>query len=163
RLMKRIMQLMAQFWLYLFWIFYLFFPFDLIPDLIPLIGRLDDLVLLGVIYFYFRHRKNSAFSYDAPGARHRSRSETGNTGRRYQSGQDIPKKEPKDPYSILKIERSATVDQIKHAYRVQAARYHPDKVTHLGEEFQALAKEKFQEIQWAYNELVREPRQTRSG
>ncbi|MCE5244100.1 MAG: DnaJ domain-containing protein [Desulfobacteraceae bacterium] len=57
---------------------------------------------------------------------------------------------------MLGVERSASLEEIKRAYREQANRYHPDKVSHLGEEFQEMAKRKFQEIQWAYEKLAAE-------
>lgn len=72
----------------------------------------------------------------------------------YQAGYQSRRKPSRDPYRILHIDRSATPEAIKRAYREQAARYHPDKVAHLGEEFQAMAKEKFQDIQWAYEQLT---------
>jgi DnaJ-class molecular chaperone len=59
----------------------------------------------------------------------------------------------KDPYEILDVSRNATPEEIKSAYRKKAQRYHPDRVEHLGDEFQQLAKQKFQEIQEAYEIL----------
>jgi uncharacterized membrane protein YkvA (DUF1232 family) len=47
-------------------------------------------------------------------------------------------------------------EEIKSAYRKKAQRYHPDRVVHLGDEFQQLAKQKFQEIQEAYEILLRD-------
>ena len=44
-------------------------------------------------------------------------------------------------------------DILKHAYRLLAGKYHPDKVAHLGDEFKALAEKRFKEIQKAYQEL----------
>jgi DnaJ like chaperone protein len=56
-------------------------------------------------------------------------------------------------YHMLGIEPTATEDEIKKAYRQMAVRYHPDKVIHMGEEFQKGAKEKFQKIQDAYENI----------
>lgn len=56
-------------------------------------------------------------------------------------------------YKILEIETTATDDEIRKAYRRMAMKYHPDKVTHLGEEFQKSAKEKFQKLQKAYENI----------
>ncbi|MFH2144010.1 MAG: DnaJ domain-containing protein [Bacteroidota bacterium] len=60
-------------------------------------------------------------------------------------------------YKILEINKDATIDDIKKAYRKMAMKYHPDKVSHLGEEFQYTAKEKFQKVNQAY-ELIKKER-----
>jgi DnaJ like chaperone protein len=56
-------------------------------------------------------------------------------------------------YHVLGIEPSATEEEIKKAYRQMAIRYHPDKVIHMGEEYQKGAKEKFQAVQEAYEHI----------
>ncbi len=59
-------------------------------------------------------------------------------------------------YKILEIDKSATVDEIKKAYRTMAKKYHPDKVAHLGKEHQIGAEEKFKQVQKAYEQLQKE-------
>lgn len=59
-------------------------------------------------------------------------------------------------YTILEIERNATEDEIKKAYRKMAVKFHPDKVSHLGEDFQRQAKEKFQKVNDAYEKIKKE-------
>jgi len=59
-------------------------------------------------------------------------------------------------YKILEIDKTATVDEIKKAYRKMAKKYHPDKVMHLGEEHQKGAEEKFRQVQEAYEQLQKE-------
>lgn len=56
-------------------------------------------------------------------------------------------------YHILGIESTATEEEIKRAYRQMAIRYHPDKVMQMGEEYQKGAKEKFQKILEAYENI----------
>ena len=59
-----------------------------------------------------------------------------------------------DPYSILGVSPSASMEEICVAYRELIVRYHPDKVSHLGEEFQAIAAEKSRAIIHAYERLT---------
>ena len=59
----------------------------------------------------------------------------------------------KDSYSIFGLEPGATPEEIKKAYRVMASQYHPDKVSHLGNELIEFANNKFTEINAAYDEL----------
>lgn len=59
-------------------------------------------------------------------------------------------------YKILEIDKSATNDEIKAAYRKMVKKYHPDKLRDLGEEHLKGANEKFQSIQNAYEKLKKE-------
>lgn len=59
-------------------------------------------------------------------------------------------------YKILEIEKEASVDEIKKAYRRMAKKYHPDRLQDIGEEHLKVAKEKFQSIQNAYEKLKEE-------
>ena len=59
-------------------------------------------------------------------------------------------------YKILEITKSASVEEIKKAYRKMAKKYHPDKVVHLGKEHQEGAEEKFRQVQKAYEQLQKE-------
>lgn len=59
-------------------------------------------------------------------------------------------------YKVLEIDKTATVDDIKKAYRKMAMKYHPDKVRHLGKEHQEGAEEKFRQVQAAYEQLQKE-------
>jgi len=56
-------------------------------------------------------------------------------------------------YKILEIEPTASDEEVKKAYRNMAQKYHPDKVSYLGEEFQQSAKEKFQKVKEAYEDI----------
>ncbi len=59
-------------------------------------------------------------------------------------------------YKILEIESSGTDEDVKKAYRRMAMKYHPDKVSHLGEDFKKVAHEKFRKVQRAYDQIKKE-------
>jgi len=59
-------------------------------------------------------------------------------------------------YKILEIEKRATDEEVKKAYRRMAMKYHPDKVSHLGEEFRKSAEEKFKKVNEAYEKIKKE-------
>ena len=59
-------------------------------------------------------------------------------------------------YRILEVERSATDEELKKAYRRMALKYHPDKVSHLGEEFRKTAEEKFKAVNEAWDKIKKE-------
>ena len=65
-------------------------------------------------------------------------------------------KNPDSAYKILEIERTATVSEIKSAYRTMAKKYHPDKLQHMDEAYQKGAQEKFTKVQEAYEQLQKE-------
>lgn len=56
-------------------------------------------------------------------------------------------------YKVLGIESNASDDEVKKAYRKMAIKFHPDKVSQMGEEYQKGAKEKFQKIQESYEAI----------
>ena len=56
-------------------------------------------------------------------------------------------------YEILGLAPGASAEEIKSAYRKLSMQYHPDKVTHLGEEFRRVAEEKMKELNEAYQHL----------
>jgi len=54
-------------------------------------------------------------------------------------------------YATLGLEKGADMEEIKKAYRKLSMKYHPDKVGHLGDEFQKIAETKMKEINAAYD------------
>ena len=64
-----------------------------------------------------------------------------------QSGRDI------NPYEVLGLSSGASKDEIRSAYRGLVAKYHPDKVAHLGHEFETIAREKALAINKAFEML----------
>ena len=113
---------------------YIISPYDLFPDFFLGPGWIDDLLLVGGLWWYVGRSKR--FN------RFRARSEE----------KDFSSKS-KSPYEVLGVDKNATAEEIKLAYRKLAGKYHPDKVNHLGDEFKELAEMRFKEIQNAYQEL----------
>ncbi len=58
----------------------------------------------------------------------------------------------KDPYEVLGLQRNATKEEVKHAYRRLAKKYHPDM--NVDNPLADLAEEKFKEIQQAYDDIM---------
>jgi hypothetical protein len=52
---------------------------------------------------------------------------------------------------VLGLEASVTAADVKQAYRILLSKYHPDKVSHLGDEFKRIAEVKTREILEAYD------------
>jgi len=59
----------------------------------------------------------------------------------------------KTHYEHLELPPAATADEIKRSFRALIARYHPDKVQHLGKEFQDMAAQRAAELTEAYRIL----------
>ncbi|MBI4886635.1 MAG: J domain-containing protein [Acidobacteria bacterium] len=57
-------------------------------------------------------------------------------------------------YDLLGVPASASADEIKKAFRHEIAKYHPDKVQHLGSEFQQIAAAKSADLTRAYKTLT---------
>jgi DnaJ like chaperone protein len=138
---------------------YAFCPYDLLPDFFVGVGWIDDIIVLIVLWKMLQRYQKGRSGI----GRDDNRSTQGSAGRQkrtfdgnesFGAGQGSREGfERRDPYEVLGISRSASPDEIKGAYKELANRYHPDKVTHLGEEFQRLAEDRFKEIQEAYQEL----------
>ena len=59
-------------------------------------------------------------------------------------------------YKILEIEKTASNDQVKKAYRTMAKKYHPDRVNTENEAIKRGAEEKFKQVQKAYETIQKE-------
>jgi hypothetical protein len=125
-------------------------PYDFFPDFFVGLGWIDDLIILGLVWWYlFVYRKKRPGLRGYSGRRQGDSRERG--GERAFESQTT---ESRDPYTILGVDRNASSDEVKKAYRRLASKYHPDKVLHLGEEFRELAEKRFKEIQEAFRELT---------
>jgi hypothetical protein len=115
---------------------YVVSPVDLAPDLIPAEGWLDDLIVLGLLCWFLSWIRV-------------------NPGRGFGRRPAEPEAQAgsADPYALLGVDRGASPDEIRTAYRHLVAQYHPDKVSHLGREFQEMAHQKLIAIKEAYEML----------
>ncbi|MEP2936659.1 MAG: TerB family tellurite resistance protein [Gilvibacter sp.] len=59
-------------------------------------------------------------------------------------------------YKILEIDKTATISDIKKAYRTMAKKYHPDKLEHMDAAYRKGAEQKFRKVQEAYESLQKE-------
>ncbi len=59
-------------------------------------------------------------------------------------------------YTILQVDKNASIEEIKKSYRKLCVKYHPDKVASLGEKAQKDAEKKFKEINEAYETIKKE-------
>jgi len=143
--------------IYLILILYVISPYDILPDFFAGLGWIDDLIVLGVLYWYhfiyrrakMRAKYKEAYHQEGEGTKREYYQEE-----QQQKAQTDRRFSRRDPYQILGVEKGTSPNEIKAAYRKLAARYHPDKVNHLGDEFKVLAEKRFKEIQEAYQELV---------
>jgi DnaJ like chaperone protein len=139
-------------------ILYTLNPYDILPDFMIGWGWLDDLVVLGLLgrYLYKLKKKREAFQKyhqsDQNAYGYNNANSDSGKGSRTDTNSGTSSN-VWDPYKILGVDRSASQENIKHAYRLLAGKYHPDKVAHLGDEFKAMAEKRFKEIQRAYQEL----------
>ncbi len=161
------MSLYLKIILILFGLAYLISPVDIIPDiLLPFVGWIDDGVVLWAIFHLIRYGELPRFfSKKKPGDTQTfSKNQKGKAdNRRSDRGEPPPdrssktkKKTFRPAHEILGVSANATRMEIQTAYKEKIKKYHPDKVSHLGEEFSNLAKEKFVEIQRAYDRLKTE-------
>ncbi len=74
----------------------------------------------------------------------------------FESIQAMFVKSADDAYKILEIDKNATDEEVKKAYRQMAKKYHPDKLQHMDEAYQKGAQEKFTKVKEAYDQIQKE-------
>jgi hypothetical protein len=123
-------------------------PIDVLPDLLPGIGWMDDVLLIAGLLWYLSAQRGGGVPWDVF-ARMRGRRAPHDV----RAEDLIADFSAMDPYELLEVPRTASPDEIRSAYKRAVGRYHPDKVAHLGKEFQELAHKKLLAIQRAYETL----------
>lgn len=148
---------MSKWLLWLLGAAYAVCPYDLLPDFLLGPGWIDDILLLGAIWWYVSSlRKKQAWQHR--GAQGSASYDEGRAGAGHaadggQTSEQARGESGPSPYEVLGVDRNAGQEEIRSAYRKLAAQYHPDKVSHLGRDFQTLAEKRFKEIQEAYEML----------
>ena len=139
---------------------YVLSPYDFFPDMVIGWGWIDDAVILGFLwrYFYLMKKKRERVQRHYQSGQHNTHGDgnyktAGGENNTRSNGRARNASALWDPYKVLEIDRGASQDDIKRAYRQLAGKYHPDKVEHLGDEFKVLAEKRFKEVQQAYQEL----------
>lgn len=59
-------------------------------------------------------------------------------------------------YQVLEIDKTATDEEVKKAYKKLAIKHHPDKVSSLGSDVQKAAEERFKSIAEAYEKIKKD-------
>jgi hypothetical protein len=160
--MFRLLRLLRQLppWLViLLCVLYFVIPVDLIPDFLGLPGRFDDLlVALGTLLYLYSTSKKIPGTGGSRGARSSRQGQRGHEDRRESEGASSRKAAPgsSDPYEVLGADRGQGVEEIRRRYKEKLLQYHPDRVLHLGSEFQEMAERKTKEITEALQKILRE-------
>lgn len=133
---------------WVFWVallFYFVMPFDLLPDMAPVLGRLDDFLMIIFWVWIFERSKNFGDFFRQ--ARREKRSHDS-------SDQASEEESTFSAHEVLGVAPGAKPVEIKSAYRKCLSMYHPDKFAHLGPEFEIMARKKTEAIIAAYRELT---------
>ncbi|MBW1799708.1 MAG: DnaJ domain-containing protein [Deltaproteobacteria bacterium] len=140
---------------------YVISPYDLFPDFFIGPGWIDDILVLFFLWRLYKGYKKKKFAYRGYTRGGQGSGQNGARGNAtggdssYSDERQKGRRASADPYEVLGLRQNASIDEIKTAYKALAHKYHPDKVSHLGEEFRDLAENRFKEIQAAYQSLVK--------
>ena len=106
---------------------------------------LYSLMFMGTYWLVRRLRSHMSSSFNGAGSHRDDAGEAADTGKTHSL----------DPWEVLHLEPGASPETIDAAYKAQLLKYHPDRVSHLGDEFQQLAHRKTLAIRQAYTILKR--------
>ena len=74
----------------------------------------------------------------------------------YKSIESMFKEDLESAYTVLGVSIESSNQEIKRAYRKMTNKYHPDKISHLGDDFKEIAEEKFKSVSDAYHKIKKE-------
>lgn len=131
---------------WVFWllpVIYFLWPADLLPDFLGGLGRLDDVILIVFAIWILERSRffEEFFKYAGIGnEKKRTTARDKNMAGR-------------SPFETLYVDPDVKFDELKKAYRAQIRRFHPDKFSHLGAQYEDEAKRKTQAIVDAYTRI----------
>lgn len=160
---------------------YLVSPWDILPEgIASYFGLIDDVFIISTIVYLLRYNRLPNFNFLKQFKKYKFKQEEepfksdqsfsnhqnnhtkedfenhSQSDSNQSSNQEFKNNQNKNrtPYEILGVSHDAEKKEIQQAYKDAIKKYHPDKVSHLGEEFAHLANQKFLEIQKAYDDLM---------
>jgi hypothetical protein len=132
-------------------VLYFIFPRDVVPDFIPVTGWIEDILFLSMAIYLWKRRlriqPRRPADYSPPGWEEPGEKE---------GSHDKGARREADPYTILGVSPSDSPEKIKRRYYELISKYHPDRVDHLGEEFQEMADARTRDINQAYEQIKKE-------
>lgn len=122
-------------------VIYFIVPYDFIPDHWGRPGRLDDLLFIFIIIYlnFFKPLVDELLA-------NRKKAGASSSGSATKGKSD-------DPFEILDLPQSASIEDIRHAYHEKIRQYHPDLVAKMGPEIQEVARKQTQRLNFAYETL----------
>lgn len=136
---------------------YILSPIDLVPDFLGLPGRVDDLLAAILGYLYLRRSQRDKRGTQGRAPDGRTSFQEGWKGPEGATDADTePDRRLDDPYQVLGVSPDASLEEIRSRYRELLLRYHPDRVQHLGKEFQDLADRRTKDLNAAFAAVLRE-------
>jgi len=139
-------------------VLYVLSPIDLLPDVLGLPGRLDDFLVAAAGLLYLHRIQRSKSGRKEPAGAGRNRDGAGRpTGDQPETpgSADQAAGRSGDPYEVLGLSPETSFEEIRRRYKEQLLLYHPDRVQHLGREFQELAEQRTRELNAAFEEVLR--------
>jgi hypothetical protein len=111
------------------------------------VNRLDDWLLRRRINKFHRRNPEPIFDFQEPVW-------LGDDEETWESPEFVYDDELSSARRVLGIDETASLEQVKKAYRARVKNCHPDKVSHLGAEVRAVAEEHTKALNQAYSTIL---------
>lgn len=136
---------------------YFVLPLDAVPDFLPGIGYTDDLGVLltalatTVVHVKPAHRERARELVEWKWATERTNQRDSHRDSGKRGADRTPPGKPALHYAaVLGVPPGSAPQAIRAHYVDLVKKYHPDRVSHLGPEFQEMAEQKMKDINQAY-------------